>query len=287
MTGPEQPIAIVTGGNSGIGKETVRGLARAGHRVILAGRDAPACELAARELDADVRRGHDAGEAARVVAWPLDLASLASVRAFAARAKAELPRLDVLVCNAGVWPRDRRTTAEGFELAFGVNHLGHFLLAAELEPLLRRSAPARVVVVSSGLHVRGRLDWDDLQHARGRYRSTDAYAASKLANLLFTFAFARRLSGTGVTVNAVHPGIVKTNLGRELPELLMKAAGPLLRSPARGAEGSLYLALSPEVATVTGRYYDDRRSRKPSPIALDRASQERLWTISAQLVSRR
>jgi NAD(P)-dependent dehydrogenase (short-subunit alcohol dehydrogenase family) len=185
-----------------------------------------------------------------------------------------------------VWPRDRRTTADGFELALGVNHLGHFLLCAELEPLLRASAPARVVIVSSGLHARGRMHWDDLQLARGRYSGTDAYAQSKLANVLHAFALARRLAGTGVTVNALHPGLVKTNLGRELPELLMRAAGPLLRTPARGAETSLHLALSPDVATVTGRYFDDRKPRKPSPIALDRASQERLWTVSEQLVAR-
>ncbi|HVV86047.1 MAG TPA: SDR family oxidoreductase [Kofleriaceae bacterium] len=271
-------IAIVTGGNGGIGLELVRGLARAGRRVILAGRDARACEEAAAVVRREVR------DEARVVAWPLDLASLASVRAFAARARAELPRLDILVCNAGVWPGARRTTADGFELAFGVNHLGHFLLVRELEPLLRASAPARIVVLSSGLHVRGRMAWDDLQHARGRYRGTDAYAASKLANLLFTFALARRLAGTGVTANAAHPGLVKTRLGRELPELLMKLSGPLLRTPARGAETPLFLALSPEVATVTGRYFDDRKPRKPSPVALDRASQERLWSISEQLV---
>lgn len=274
-------VAIVTGGNSGIGFETVRGLARAGQRVILAGRDRVACERAAAEL----ARG--AGDPARVEAWDLDLASLASVRAFAARARAELPRVDVLVCNAGVWPRERRVTADGFELALGVNHLGHFLLVRELEPLLRASAPARVVVVSSGLHARGRMAWDDLQLARGRYSGTDAYAQSKLANLLFTFALARRLAGSGVTANALHPGVVKTNLGRELPGLLMTMAGPLLRTPARGAETSLHLALAPEVASVTGRYFDDKKLRKPSALALDRGSQERLWTVSEQLVAER
>jgi NAD(P)-dependent dehydrogenase (short-subunit alcohol dehydrogenase family) len=275
---PVAAIAIVTGGNGGIGKETARGLARAGRRVIVAGRDRAACERVAGELAAEVR------DPARVVAWPLDLASQASVRAFAARARAELPRLDILVCNAGVWPRDRRLTADGLELAFGVNHLGHFLLTRELEPLLRASAPARVVIVSSGLHARARMAWDDLQHARGRYSGTDAYAQSKLANLLHAFALARRLAGTGVTVNALHPGMVKTNLGRELPELLMKLAGPVLRTPARGAETSLFLALAPEVVAVTGRYFDDRKPRRPSPIALDRGSQERLWAVSEQLV---
>ena len=275
---PDGAIAIVTGGNSGIGKETVRGLARAGRRVILAGRDAAACAAAAAELSADVR------DPERVSAWPLDLARRASVRAFAARARAELPRLDILVCNAGVWPRERRTTADGFELAFGVNHLGHFLLTRELEPLLRTSAPARVVVVSSGLHVRGRMAWDDLMHSRGRFGSTDVYAQSKLANLLHTFALARRLAGTGVTANALHPGVVRTNLARELPELLMSMAGPFLRTPARGAETSLHLALAPDLATVTGRYFDNRKPTKPSTIAMDRASQERLWTVSDQLV---
>ncbi len=255
----------------------MRGLARAGRRVILAGRDRAACERVAAELGG--------GDPARVAAWPLDLASLASVRAFAARARAELPRLDVLVCNAGVWPRERRLTADGFELTFGVNHLGHFALARELEPLLRASAPARIVIVSSGLHARGRMAWDDLMHARGRFAATDVYAQSKLANLLHAFALARRLAGTGVTVNALHPGVVRTNLARELPELLMTMAGPFLRTPARGAETSLHLALAADVALVTGRYFDDRKVKKPSAVAMDRGSQERLWTISEQLTA--
>ncbi len=271
------PIAIVTGGSSGIGKETVRGLARAGRRVILAGRNVVACAQVAAELGA-------VGGPGRVEAWPLDLASLASVRAFAARATAELPRLDILVCNAGVWPRDRRTTADGLELTLGVNHLGHFLLCNQLEPLLRASAPARVVVVSSGLHVRARMAWDDLMHERGAFHGADVYAESKLANLLHTFALARRLTGTGVTANALHPGMVRTNLGRELPDLLMSVAGPFLRTPARGAETSIHLATSADVTGITGRYFDDKKLRKPSPLAMDRGSQERLWTLSERFV---
>lgn len=276
-------IAIVTGGNSGIGKETVRGLARAGLRVILAGRDETACAAVASELSA----GRAAGAAGAIEAWPLDLASLASVRRFAARARGELPRLDVLVCNAGVWPGERRRTADGFELTFGVNHLGHFLLCRELEPLLVKSAPARVVIVSSGLHSRGRMAWDDLMSTRGRFSGTDAYAQSKLANLLHAFALARRLDGKGVTVNALHPGVVKTNLGRELPGMLMKMAGPFLRTPEQGAATSLHLALSSEVAKVTGRYFDDRKVKKPSVQAMDRGSQERLWQVSEELVRAR
>ncbi len=256
--------AIVTGAAGGIGLEIARGLQAAGCRVIAGCRDAKKATV---------------GEG-----WTLDLARLSSVRAFANRALAELPRIDVVACNAAVWPGPRRRTADGFELAFGVNHLAHVLLVGLLRERLVASAPARVVVVASGLHARGDLAWDDLQLERG-YEGTAAYAQSKLANVMWTLALARRLEGTGVTANACHPGVVATGLLRHQPPGRWDR-GPR-SSPAQGARGPLHLALAPELATVTGRYFDQREPKRPAPRALDRAAQDRLWSVSEQLVGLR
>lgn len=255
-------VAIVTGGAGGLGLETARGLAAAGLRVIVGCRDA---------------RKATVGEG-----WTLDLGRLASVRAFAARALAELPRLDVLVCNAAVWPAGRRRTADGFELALGVNHLAHFLLVQLLRERLVASAPARVVVVASGLHARGAIAWDDLQLER-RYDGTAAYAQSKLANVMFALALARRLEGTGVTATACHPGVVATGLLRHQPPGRWNQDRAL--TPAQGARVPLHLALAPALATTTGRYFDRLEARRPAPAALDRAAQDRLWTLSERLVA--
>lgn len=254
-------VAIVTGGAGGIGLEIVRGLEKAGMRVIAACRDVSKAS---------------AGEA-----WTLDLARLSSVRSFAARALAELPRLDVIVCNAAVWPHARRKTADGFELAFGVNHLAHVLLVGLLRERLVASAPARVVIVSSGLHARGQIAWDDLQSER-RFDGVAAYAQSKLANVMFAGALARRLEGTGVTVNACHPGVAATGLLRHQPPGRWHEGRNL--TAAQAARGPLHVALAPELAGVTGRYFDQREPRRPSPLAVDRGGQEKLWAISEALV---
>lgn len=257
-----QRIAVVTGGAGGLGLETVRGLAAAGLRVIAGCRDA---------------RKATAGEG-----WTLDLARLHSVRAFATRALAELPRIDVIVCNAAVWPGPRRRTADGFELALGVNHLAHQALIELLRERLVASAPARVIVVSSGLHARGSIHWDDLQLER-RYDGTEAYAQSKLANVMFAMALSRRLDGTGVTVTACHPGVIATGLLRHQPPGRWDRGERL--TPAQGARASLHLALAPALTGVTGRYFHVTTERAPAPAALDRAAQDRLWSISERLIA--
>jgi NAD(P)-dependent dehydrogenase (short-subunit alcohol dehydrogenase family) len=271
-------VCIVTGSNTGIGKETARGLAQRGARVILACRDVGKADAARQDITATTGN-HE------VEVIPLDLASKASIRGFATRFAASHDRLDVLVNNAGLWPTTRGTTTDGLETTFGVNHVGTWLLTQELLPLLRRSAPARIVVLSSALHYRGKLDWDDLQFERRKYNPTAAYNQSKLANVLFTKALARRLAGTGVTVNAVHPGVVTTELFRNYPKLLFKLMSLFLKTPEQGAACSLHVATAPELNGVSGEYFEKSRSIPAAAAAMDEAAQERLWTLTAALAA--
>jgi NAD(P)-dependent dehydrogenase (short-subunit alcohol dehydrogenase family) len=215
---------------------------------------------------------------------PLDLADLASVRAFGHSFRSAFDRLDVLVNNAGVWPTQRQTTRDGFELTFGTNHLGHFLLTQELLPLLKQSAPSRVVNLSSKLHYRGHMDWDDLQFERKSFSGSTAYNQSKLANVLFTNALARRLQGTGVVVNAVHPGVVTTELARNYPRLLVKLFHLFTISPEEGAQTSLHVAMAPETAQVTGKYFEKSREVTAAREGLSEEAQEKLWALSEKLV---
>ncbi|MDP2308967.1 MAG: SDR family oxidoreductase [Pseudomonadota bacterium] len=271
-------ICIVTGSNTGIGKETARELARRGATVVLAVRDAVKGEAARAEIAASTGR-------ADVAVIPLDLGSLASIRAFVARMEAEYPRLDVLVNNAGAWPTTKGTTAEGWETTFGSNHLGTFRLTMDLLPLLQKSAPARIVVLSSALHYQGKMVWDDLMYERRPYAAVAAYNQSKLANVLFTLALSRRLAGSGVTVNAVHPGVVATDLARGYPAFLVKLFHLFLLTPAKGAACSVHVASSPELEGVSGRYFEKSKSKEPAKAALDAEAQERLWTLTEKLTA--
>ncbi|WP_437927769.1 SDR family oxidoreductase [Sorangium sp. So ce291] len=271
-------ICVVTGGNTGIGKETARGLAQRGARVVLACRDTGRAE-AARD---DIARTTGSKD---VEVMALDLASKASIRAFAEELRAKHDRLDVLVNNAGVWQRARGTTRDGLEATFGVNHVGTWLLTQELLPLLKQSAPSRIVVLSSKLHYRGQMGWDDLQFERRKYGSGAAYNQSKLANVLFTKALARRLEGTGVTVNAVHPGVVATELTRDFPKIAVKLFKLFLLTPEQGAACSLHVATAPELAGVTGEYFDKSRVVPAATAALDEAAQERLWKLTEALAA--
>lgn len=271
-------IAIVTGANTGIGKETARGLAAQGYTVVLACRDVAKGESARLDIT-------DSTKNPRVALLRLDLADLASIRSFAAEVKQRYPRLDVLINNAGLYTRLRSTTKQGFESTFGVNHLGTFLLTRELLPLLEASAPARIVVVSSNLHASGRMRWDDLGFDRSSYSGAAAYNQSKLANVLFTKALARRLEGTGVTVNALHPGVVATELVREYPRPLVWLFQRFLVTPEVGARTSLHVATAPEAAAVSGLYFADSRPKKPAKAALDEEAQEKLWRLSEGMLS--
>jgi NAD(P)-dependent dehydrogenase (short-subunit alcohol dehydrogenase family) len=274
---------VITGANSGIGQEAAVGLAAMGATVVVAARNRAKGEAALAEIKS--RAGSDAVELA-----DLDLASTASIRAFADGFLASHDHLDVLLNNAGLTLRKRRETADGFEMTFGVNHLGHFLLTALLQDRLVASAPARIVNVASDAHrfARGGLDFDDLM-ATKRYRPFLTYARSKLANILFTTELARRLDGTGVTANVLHPGFVASNFAREgdtgaLGNIAMIAGRPFAISPAGGAETSVFLASSPTVDGVTGQYFVRCALAKTSAAGHDADAALRLWTESENLL---
>ncbi|HEX8273236.1 MAG TPA: SDR family oxidoreductase [Longimicrobiaceae bacterium] len=265
---------VVTGANAGIGRATALALARMGARVGMVSRSRERGE-AARE---EVVRGSGGGAVDLFVA---DLSAQAQVRRLAAEIRERYDRLDVLVNNAAVYTAKRTLSPDGIELQLAVDHLAPFLLTRLLLDLLERSAPARVVTVGSEAHRGVRLEWEDLQGER-RYRGLRAYRMAKLANLLFTRELARRTAGTGVTANAVHPGVVGT-------ELLFGGWGPLrllkrfLRTPEQGARVIVRLASAPELEGVTGRYFRDEGEIRPSAAALDDEAARRLWRVSEEL----
>jgi retinol dehydrogenase 14 len=275
MTGK---TVLVTGGTSGIGKATAIGLARMGARVGVTGRDAGRAGTAA----ADIRAA--AGTRA-VDAFVADLSSQAQVRRMAAEVLEAYPRLDVLVNNVGGSWAHRHLTADGLELTFALNHLAPFLLTNLLLDRLKDCAPARVVTVSSGAHSTGRIDFDDLQSEESY---SAAYPRSKLANVMFTYELARRLADTGVTATVLHPGVVRTGFGAEdqtaVFRVLLPLMRPFMKTAARGATTSIYLASSPEVNGVTGRYFAERRPKRSSRSSYDVAAGARLWQVSADLV---
>jgi NAD(P)-dependent dehydrogenase (short-subunit alcohol dehydrogenase family) len=272
-------ICLVTGATRGIGLATARALAAAGATVVLHGRDPESTRSAA------ARVAQETGSP-RVRPVYADFSQLVRVRALAEDLAATLPRLDVLVNNAGMMSPRRAVSAEGYELTFAVNHLAPFLLTNLLLPKLRASAPARIVVVASAAHRRARLDFDDLMNARvaGLW---PAYSRSKLANILFTRALARRLAGSGVTANSLHPGLVRSHLFHDGPrwmQLLMGTCGRLFMVSARqGARTSVHLASAPQLAQSTGGYYVDCQPATPSAAAQLDADAERLWNESARL----
>jgi NAD(P)-dependent dehydrogenase (short-subunit alcohol dehydrogenase family) len=285
MTEMAGKVVVITGGNTGIGKEAAVGLASLGARVIITSRNEERGRSARQEIAE--RSGNDS-----VDVMPLDLASFRSIRSFAADALDRFDHLDVLVNNAGLILHRRAETQEGFEETFGVNHLGHFLLTDLLLERLRASAPARVVVVSSNAHKGARqgLDFDDLQ-AEHKYRWAKAYSKSKLANIYFARELARRLDGAGVTVNALHPGFVRSEFGRggDLGGIygwgIKYLASPFAISPEKGARTTIYLASSPDVEGVSGGYFYKSKPSNPSAAAQDDEAASRLWDASEKLVA--
>ena len=277
MTGK---TVLVTGGTGGIGKATATGLARLGARVGIVGRDATRAEAAASDI-----RSTSGNPAVDV--FTADLSSQAEVRRLAAEVLDTYPRLDVLVNNVGGYWAHRHVTADGLEHTFALNHLAPFLLTNLLLERLEASAPARVVTVSSGAQSMGRIDFDDLQGAR-KYSGQRAYNQSKLANVMFTYELARRLDGTGVTATVLHPGVTRTDFGAEDQAAyfawMSGLSKPFMKTPARGAETPIFLASSPEVEGVTGRYFANRKPKESNKLSYDVEAAARLWQVSADLV---
>jgi retinol dehydrogenase 14 len=271
---------LVTGGTAGIGRATALGLARMGADLAICGRDRGLTERAAGELRATAGGG-------QVEVFVADLSSQSQVRQLAGEVLQRCSRIDVLVNNVGGYWNTRRLTAEGLERTFALNHLAAFLLTNLLLDRLIKSAPARVVTVSSNAHTQGRIDFDDLQGQRS-YAGARAYSQSKLANVLFAYELARRLPATSVTANALHPGLTRTSFGAEDPGGVQRRLVPLLRpfmkAPAQGAATSIHLASAPELEQVTGRYFANRKPKRSSKASYDQAAAARLWQVSAELV---
>jgi NAD(P)-dependent dehydrogenase (short-subunit alcohol dehydrogenase family) len=272
---------LLTGGTGGIGKATALGLAIMGARVAITGRDRERSEVTAREI-----RAAGGGQ---VEVFIGDLSAQSEVRRVADEVLHSLSRIDVLVNNVGGYWNTRHVTADGLERTFALNHLAPFLLTHLLLDRLTQSGPARVVTVSSNAQAQGRIDFDDLQGMRS-YSGSRAYSQSKLANVLFSYELARRLHGTSVTANALHPGVVSTSFGAEDPatvqRVLIPFLRPFMRTPAEGAATSIHLASAPDLEQVTGRYFADSKPKTSSKPSYDQAAAVRLWQISAELSSR-
>ena len=272
-------FVLVTGGTSGIGKATAAGLAALGARVGITGRDLARTEAAAVSIRA-------APGSPAVDGFAADMSVQAGVRRLAAQVLDTYPRLDVLVNNVGGFWAHRHVTADGLERTFALNHLAPFLLTSLLLDRLTASAPARIVTVSSGAHASGRIDFDDLQGKRN-YAGQRAYSQSKLANVMFTYELARRLDGTGVTATVLHPGVVRTSFGAEdqaaYLAVMIRVARLFMKAPAQGAGTPIYLASSPEVEGITGRYFVNRKPKTSSKASYDTTAAARLWQVSTDL----
>ena len=271
-------ICMVTGSTSGIGAAAARELSRLGASVIVAGRSAGKL---ARQVEHIKRLVPDA----RLDVLVADLSSQKQVRQLAEEFKRRYARLDVLISNAGAVFARREETADGLEMTFALNHLSYFLLTNLLLDRLKASSSARIVVVSSAAHEQARINFDDLPSTH-HYDRLEAYAQSKLANLLFTYELARRLGDTTITVNALHPGSVATNLGSNNNWLKTRLRNLLksdMISPEQGAKTLVYLATSPEVVAVTGQYFYNCRPMRSSEESYDKANAEKLWLLSERL----
>jgi NAD(P)-dependent dehydrogenase (short-subunit alcohol dehydrogenase family) len=271
---------LITGATSGIGLEASVELARRGARVVMVGRDRGKTEGAV----AEVKGRSGSGEVSFLLC---DFSSQAETRRLAQEILAGHERLDVLVNNAGAVNKERRLTEDGIEATFAVNHLGYFLLTHLLRDLLVRSAPARVVSVASEAHRAGTLEFDDLGFEQG-YKLMRAYSRSKLANILFSNELARRLAGTGVTSNCLHPGVVATNIWSGAPGWIQ----PVIRlvgraffiSPEKGATPIIHQVAGPDLEGITGQYFVRHKAALPAPIARDEAVAKRLWKVSGDTV---
>lgn len=274
-------VVIITGANSGIGQATAMELAKRGGKIYMACRDMTKCEETRKEIVMESKNKY-------VYCRPCDLASLESVHTFVKQFKSEQNRLDILINNAGVMKIPKKLmTKDGFEMQLGVNHLGHFLLTNLLLDYLKTSLPSRIINISSVAHKRGKINKEDFNSDKN-YDPSEAYAQSKLANVLFTQELAERLKDTGVTVNAVHPGIVDTPIIRHMSFYNSWIAAifikpfiwPFVKSPRQGAFTTVYVAVKPELEKVTGKYFSNCEEEPVGIIAKDETTKKWLWKVS-------
>ncbi|XP_054621178.1 retinol dehydrogenase 12, like isoform X1 [Dunckerocampus dactyliophorus] len=276
----EGKTVLITGANTGIGKQTAVDLARRGAKIIMACRDMEKAQAAAKEVKES--SGND-----NIVCMKLDLADSKSIREFAQAINQGESKLNILINNAGVMVCPYGKTADGFELQIGINHMGHFLLTYLLLDLIKRSAPARIINVSSMIHSWGSINLEDINSEKS-YDKQKAYAQSKLANVLFTRSLAQRLQGTGVTAYSLHPGVVQTDLWRHLSgpqRFLMKFASPFTKSSAQGAQTTIYCAVEPALENESGGYYSDCAPANCSAAGKNDVVAQKLWELSCQMLN--
>jgi len=273
-------VMVVTGATNGIGLITAQALAATGARVVIVGRSEQRLAQSVAQIQA-----HNPD--AQLDAVCADLSVQHDVHLVANHIKATYERIDVLINNAGAYYATRQLSADGIELTWALNHMAPFILTNALLDMFRQSAPARIITVSSMAHQSARMNFDDIQGER-RYSGWNAYAQSKLANILFTYELADRLQQTDITVNCVHPGFVATGFAHNNQGFMANAMAFLQRyfaiSPEKGAETSIFLATSPTVNAVTGRYFVDSKAVPSSPVSYDVTSRRRLWELSQKLV---
>jgi NAD(P)-dependent dehydrogenase (short-subunit alcohol dehydrogenase family) len=274
-------VVMITGANSGIGKETAIELAKMGANIIMVCRSRERGEKALEEIK-------EMANSKKIELLIADLADQSSIRMMVERFKKRYDKLHVLINNAGVMLTKRTTTSEGYESTFAINHIGHFLLTNLVLDMLKASSPSRIINVSSSAHKFAKLNFDDIDNEQ-KYRGFRTYANSKLFNILFSYELARRMEGTGVTVNTLHPGVIRTNLGKNNNKKLIKLMSTIfrlfMRSPKKGARTTVYLASSPDVEKVNGKYFVNRKPKKSSNISYEKTLQNKLWEISANLTN--
>ncbi|XP_047424819.1 retinol dehydrogenase 12, like [Mugil cephalus] len=276
----DDKTVVITGANTGIGKEAAIDLAKRGAKVIIACRDMEKAQAAVTEIIE--RSGSNS-----VVCMKLDLSDTKSIREFAEAINKDEPKLNILINNAGVMVCPYGKTADGFEMQIGVNHIGHFLLTHLLIDLIKRSAPARIVNVSSMAHSWGSINLEDINSEKS-YDKSKAYAQSKLANVLFTRSLAKRLEGTGVTAYSLHPGVVQTDLWRHLSgpqQFVMKMVSPFTKNSVQGAQTTIYCAVEPSLEKESGGYYSDCAPANCSAAGKDDVLAQKLWELSCQMLS--
>lgn len=273
-------ICLITGGTNGIGKATAKALARMGATVVIVGRDAQKTYRVVEEIRSTSGNKN-------VDSLIADLSSQQDVRRIADEFKSKYQHLHVLLNNAGGTFATRQLSIDGIEMTFALNHLAYFLLSNLLLEKMKASAPARIINVSSDAHSTSKIEFDNLQGERS-FSSFEPYGNSKLANILFTIELARQLEGTGVTVNALHPGLTNTGFGKNNPGVLMKIMAVLIpliaRSPEKGAQTSIYLASSPAVQGLSGKYFVDSKEAQPALQAADGNVAKQLWNVSSAMV---